>query len=81
MVFKIEVFTSPTCRYCPTAKDIVMKAKEQLQDKIDVEEVNIMEDKKRANAYGVMAVPTIVIDGVVEFVGTPALDDLLSKLK
>ncbi|MDR3292318.1 MAG: MJ0307 family thioredoxin [Methanobrevibacter sp.] len=81
MVFKIEVFTSPTCPYCPTAKDIVMEAKKQLKDKIDVEEVNIMENKKRANAYGVMAVPAIVINGVVEFVGAPTLDDLLLKLK
>jgi small redox-active disulfide protein 1 len=79
-VFKVELFAAPTCPYCPTAKDIVIEAKKQLQNKMDVEEVNIMENKKRANTYGVMAVPAIVINGVVEFVGAPTLDDLLLKL-
>ncbi|MDR1818857.1 MAG: MJ0307 family thioredoxin [Methanobrevibacter sp.] len=81
MVFKVEVFTSPTCPYCPMAEEIVMKAKGQLKDEMNVEVVNIMEDKKRATDYGIMAVPAIAINGIVEFVGAPTLDDLLLKLK
>ncbi|GAA5818508.1 MAG: MJ0307 family thioredoxin [Methanobrevibacter sp. CfCl-M3] len=81
MVFKVEVFTSPTCPYCPMAEEVVMKAKDQLKDEMNVEVVNIMEDKKRATDYGIMAVPAIAINGVVEFVGAPTLDDLLLKLK
>ncbi|MDR2830177.1 MAG: MJ0307 family thioredoxin [Methanobrevibacter sp.] len=81
MVYKVEVFTSPTCPYCPMAVDIVNQAKEQLQDQMDVEIVNMAENRKRANEYGIMAVPSVVINGNVEFVGAPTLDDLLSKLK
>ncbi|MDR2623096.1 MAG: MJ0307 family thioredoxin [Methanobrevibacter sp.] len=81
MVYRVEVFTSPTCPYCPMAEDVVMQAKEQLQDKMDVEVINIMENNKRAVDYGIMAVPAVVINGVVEFVGAPTLEDLLLKLK
>jgi small redox-active disulfide protein 1 len=81
MVYKVEVFTSPTCPYCPMAEDVVNQAKEKLQDKIDVEVVNISNEQKRATDYGIMAVPAIAINGKVEFAGTLTLDDLLLKLK
>jgi small redox-active disulfide protein 1 len=83
MVYKVEVFTSPTCPYCPMAEDVVNQAKEKLQDKIDVEVINIAtgEGNKKAHDYKIMAVPAVAIDGNVEFVGAPNLDDLLLKLK
>ncbi|MDR2873679.1 MAG: MJ0307 family thioredoxin [Methanobrevibacter sp.] len=81
MVYNIEVFTSPTCGYCPMAIDVVNQAKEKLQDKINVEIVNVATEVQRAQDYGIMGVPAIAIDGNIEFVGAPTLDDLLSKLK
>ncbi|KZX17444.1 MJ0307 family thioredoxin [Methanobrevibacter filiformis] len=78
---KVEVFTSPSCPYCPMAEELVEKAKQEIGDSIEVEVINIMEDRQRAVEYGVMAVPAIAIDGVVEFVGAPSFEDLLSKLK
>jgi predicted DsbA family dithiol-disulfide isomerase len=63
------------------AIDVVNQAKEKLQDKINVEIVNVATEVQRAQDYGIMGVPAIAIDGNIEFVGAPTLDDLLSKLK
>jgi small redox-active disulfide protein 1 len=81
MAFKIEVFTSPSCPYCPMAEEVVEEAKIKLKDEIDVEVVDITKDRQRAIDYKIMAVPAIAINGIVEFVGAPNLEDLLNKLK
>lgn len=79
---KIEVFTSPMCPHCPAAKRVVEEVVSEMGGEIEVENVNVMEAPERAAKYGIMAVPTIVIDGEVKFVGAPtkeALKDELSK--
>ena len=40
-----------------------------------------MENRQRAIDYQIMAVPTIVIDGEVAFVGAPYPEELLEKLE
>ena len=40
-----------------------------------------MENRKRAIDYQIMAVPTIVIDGDVAFVGAPTDFELIEKLE
>ena len=47
MVVKIEVFTSPTCPYCPMAIEVVEEAKKEFGDEIDVEKIDIMVDRRR----------------------------------
>ena len=81
MVLKVEVFTSPSCPYCPMAEQAVEEAKKEMGDAMDVEVVNIMTDRQRAIDYGIMAVPAIAINGVVEFVGAPSKEELIAKLK
>lgn len=81
MVLKVEVFTSPSCPYCPMAEQVVEEAKKEIKDDMDIEVVNIMTDRQRAIDYGIMAVPAIAINGVVEFVGAPTKEELLAKLK
>lgn len=82
MAIKVEVFTSPTCPHCPGAVKAVESAKEQIPDlDVDVCSVNDEESRQRAINYGIMAVPSIVINGAVEFVGAPTLDELLDKLQ
>lgn len=83
MSIKVEVFTSDSCPHCPGAIAVAEQAKEQLGDKIDVEVLNInnVENREKAISLQIMAVPTIVIDGKVEFVGAPTSDQLISKLE
>ena len=59
-------------------------AKDKLGDAIDVEVLKIDESdeiRQRAIDYQIMAVPTIVIDGEVAFVGAPTDAELIEKLE
>ena len=76
MVVNIEVFTSPTCPYCPMAIEVVDEAKKEFGDKIEFEKIDIMVDREKAIEYGLMAVPAIAINGVVRFVGAPSREEL-----
>ena len=84
MVIKVEVFSTSTCPHCPAAIDAAQQAKDMLGDAIEVESIKIddsMENRQRAIDYQIMAVPTIVIDGEVAFVGAPYPEELLEKLE
>ncbi|RBQ24478.1 putative Thioredoxin [Candidatus Methanobinarius endosymbioticus] len=80
-MLKVEVFTSPSCPYCPMAEQVVDEAKKEIGKGMEVEVVNIMTDRQRAVDYGILAVPAIAINGVVEFVGAPTQEELMAKLK
>jgi small redox-active disulfide protein 1 len=75
----VEVFTSSTCPYCPMAVEVVEEAKEKVGG-FEYTVINIMEDRTKAVEYGIMAVPAIAINGVVEFVGAPTYEQLIEKL-
>lgn len=77
MVKKLEVFISNDCHHCEDCINIVKKAKE-LTD-FDYEIVDIMTDdgKKRALNYGLLYVPSIAINNVVEIIGTPTVNQLI----
>ena len=84
MVIKVEVFSTNSCPHCPAAIDAAQKAKSKLGDAIDVESVKIdesPENRQRAINYQIMAVPTIVIDGEIAFIGAPAETELIEKLE
>ena len=84
MAIKVEVFSTNSCPHCPAAIEAAQKAKDKLGDAIDVETLKIDESKdnyQRAIDYQIMAVPTIVIDGDVVFVGAPTDFELIEKLE
>ena len=84
MAIKVEVFSTNSCPHCPAAIDAAQKAKDKLGDAIDVEILKIDESKEnyqRAIDYQIMAVPTIVINGDVVFVGAPTESELIEKLE
>ena len=84
MAIKVEVFSTNSCPHCPAAIEAAQKAKDKLGDAIDVEILKIDESKEnyqRAIDYQIMAVPTIVIDGEVVFVGAPTESELIEKLE
>ena len=86
MTVKVEVFSTSTCPHCPAAIDAAQKAKDKFGDSIEVESIKIddpenPENRQRAIDYQVMAVPTVVIDGEVSFVGAPTESELFEKLE
>ena len=84
MAIKVVVFSTNSCPHCPAAIEAAQKAKDKLGDAIDVETLKIDESKdnyQRAIDYQIMAVPTIVIDGEVVFVGAPTESELIEKLE
>jgi small redox-active disulfide protein 1 len=84
MAIKVEVFSTNSCPHCPAAIDAAQVAKDKLGDSIDVEVLKIDEsdeNRQKAINYQIMAVPTIVIDGEVTFVGAPSDDELISALE
>ena len=86
MAIKVEVFSTSTCPHCPAAIDAAEKAKDKLGDAIDVESVKIddpnqPENRQRAIDYQIMAIPTVVFNGDVTFVGAPTEDELIAHLE
>ncbi len=70
---KIEIYTSPTCPYCPAALRMLEKAVRIYNEAIDVVEVSVAstDGQKLAAIYSVQATPTIVINSEVKFRGPP----------
>lgn len=68
----IEVFTSPTCPHCPRAVEM-SRALAAETPGIEVREMSTVtpEGSAKAAYYGVRAVPTIFINGMMAFVGAP----------
>lgn len=81
MAVKIEVFTSPSCPYCPMAIEVVDAVKKEMPDDIEVEKIDIMQNREKAIEYGLMAVPAVAINGTVKFVGAPEKDELEKAIK
>lgn len=86
MAIKVEVFSTSTCPHCPAAIEAAQKAKDKLGDAIDVEAIKIddpanPDNRQRAMDYQIMAVPTIVVNGDVTFVGAPTEDELIAHLE
>lgn len=83
MPVEVEVYTSPTCPYCPYAVKLIREVAPSFGQKLGVEEVNTWSEEGQIKAaeYGIMAVPTIVINGKVKFVGVPQKEDLVKAIQ
>jgi len=76
---RIEVFYSPTCSLCPKAKEILWEVLEKVNQKVYIDEVNVLslDGLKKAEQYGVKTVPTMVINMKHKIVGVPSKENLL----
>lgn len=83
MAIKVEVFSSDSCPHCPGAIEVAQNAKNNMDLDIDLEILNVNdpENMERARNYQIMAVPTIAINGNVEFVGAPSEAELTGRIK
>jgi thiol-disulfide isomerase/thioredoxin len=75
---KVQLVYTKTCAYCPIAKQLFKDLKKQ--HKFDYEEIDAMtpEGQKLAAKYSILAVPTIIVDGKVQWVGVPQKDKVLA---
>lgn len=85
MTTKIEVFTSPTCPYCPSAVKLAKEVeKERDEVKVIEQSTATKEGNRRAKLLNVMSVPTVFVKGPefdrIGFRGTPPKDKLLEAI-
>lgn len=73
MAHKIEVFVSD----CPLCKEALEVIQSVVCPKCEVVERKCSGDSccKEAASYGIKAVPTIVVDGRIAFVGKPTAEE------
>ena len=81
---KIDVIVTPTCPYCPYAALLAnMFAFESYKSGnklVTADIIEAYENPDIADKYGVMSVPSIAINGEVEFIGVPYEDQLLERV-
>lgn len=82
MTVTIELFYSPICPHCPKAKEVLLEVVEKVDERIRLDEVNVLskEGLERAKKYGVMAVPAIIVNMKHKMVGVPEKERLLKIL-
>jgi len=61
---KVLLFTSPTCPHCPSAKQLLEKINNEREDMdISIFSLSSEEGSIKANEFGVIRVPTFIIQG------------------
>ena len=68
---KVILVTTKTCVYCPTAKKIWQEIRQSRNFDYQEVDAGTPDGQKIAQKFGVMSVPTTIINGRVEFVGVP----------
>lgn len=64
----IELFSSSGCQDCDAVKKLLDQMLKQYAG-VELEVVDIAEEASRAEEYGIISVPSIVINGEVHFTG------------
>jgi small redox-active disulfide protein 1 len=83
----IEIFTSPTCPYCPGAKAVVNEIAKENKDVVVIEHTPMTEQgRKRAQEFNISSVPTIHVSGtgtkeIFGFVGMPKKETILEMIE
>lgn len=71
---KILILTTPGCSGCKTVERYL----DELGIKYDT--VDVTESPHYLQKYPIFTAPGIVIDGILEFAGTPSRKDLLERI-
>lgn len=74
----ITVFTTEDCGRCP---QVVERAREVAADHdVDVDVVDVEENRQQALKYGVFSVPTTVVADETTLQGVPSTEDIAAAL-
>ena len=74
----VELFTTPDCTRCPQALELLEAL--EAEHGFDLEVTDAVENRGRALKYGVLAAPTVVIDGETTITGVPTREEIVSHL-
>ena len=78
----IKLLTSPTCPYCPMAKDVLRRFAEQRKDVLVMEmSVTTDEGMKEALKFGIRSVPAMIISDKRVLIGVPTINDLIRAVE
>lgn len=81
MKIQIEVFSAPGCSKCAQAQLALKAVTEELGEKHFIwRDVNVLADIDRAVELGVMAPPSLAIDGELVFAALPSPERLRQEL-
>lgn len=73
----IKLLTSPTCPYCPKAREVVKELAEENENVVALElSVTTDEGLREALKFGISGVPAIIINDADVIMGVPRLSDL-----
>jgi len=61
MRLRLLDFWAPWCGYCTQMEETISSLAAEYSDKIEVQKVNIDEDKDLPSSYRIMAVPTYIL--------------------
>lgn len=78
---KVELFYSPVCPHCPSARKLLEQYKKDNPD-FDYSEVNTFTEEgiERGMSLQVMAVPCVVVDDKIELVGWPFTEEDITRV-
>lgn len=81
MSISVEVFSTPGCGRCARARDSLKSVADGFgQDKVAWRDVNVLEELDYAVELGVIAPPSIAIDGELVFPKLPTADKFREEL-
>jgi small redox-active disulfide protein 1 len=77
-LIEVEVYSSPSCPHCPQAVEMVKKIASEFGERIKWLEIDITSwvGFHKILDYGILHVPTIVINGDPAFIGVPDENNL-----
>lgn len=74
----IELFTTPDCPRCPKAVEVLESLENDFNFRLEI--TDAIDNRPRALKYGVVSVPTIVINGEETITGVPSRDEVVTHL-